>query len=62
MICSATLGHDVHVSHDDPFRFAARFVAHDGELSHKTASALYEQFAELEQPELRADSDSASDD
>lgn len=45
MICSATLGHDEHVSHDKPFRFAARFVAHDGELSHHDANELYEQFA-----------------
>ena len=44
MICSATLGHDIRVSHDQPFHFAARFVAHDGELTHAAADDLYQQF------------------
>jgi len=45
MICSATLGHDVHVDDDQPFQFAARFVAHDGELKHEDANNLYDEFA-----------------
>jgi hypothetical protein len=48
MICSATLGHDVRVSHKEPFDFSARFVAHDGELTRATADDLYQQFADLE--------------
>jgi len=50
MICSATLGHDVHVSKEEPFRFAARYVAHDDELSDKTANKLYEEFAQRDMP------------
>jgi hypothetical protein len=45
MICSATLGHDVRVTRDDPFQFAARFVAHDNDLTHESATELHEQFA-----------------
>jgi hypothetical protein len=49
MICSATLGHDVRVSADEPFQFSARFVAHDGELTDKAANELYREFAATEQ-------------
>ncbi len=48
IICSATLGHDVRVTHDKPFHFAARFVAHDGELTHEAADELYQQFAAVD--------------
>lgn len=46
MICSATLGHDVHVNRNAPFKFAARYVAHDGELSDAAATQLSDEFAE----------------
>jgi hypothetical protein len=49
MICSATLGHDVRVSDDEPFEFSARFVAHDGDLTDKVADDLYQEFAASEQ-------------
>ena len=45
MISSATLGHDVRVTHDQPFHFAARYVAHDGELTPASADELHRQFA-----------------
>ncbi len=48
IICSATLGHEVRVTHDKPFHFAARFVAHDGELTHEAADELYQQFAAVD--------------
>lgn len=50
MICSPALGHDVAVSKQDPFRFAARFVAHDGELTHNAAEALYADFSQHDFP------------
>lgn len=50
MICSATLGHDVLVTEKQPFQFAARYVAHDGELSAKAAKELYEEFAAVAFP------------
>ena len=50
MICSATLGHDVHVSDSKPFRFAARYVAHDGELADDEAGKLYSEFAKRSLP------------
>ena len=45
MICSATLGHEVEVRDDQPFFHAARYVAHDGELSTRAANRLYDEFA-----------------
>lgn len=45
MEVSPALGHDVEFSADRPFRFAARYVAHDGELSAAGANALYAEFA-----------------
>lgn len=45
MICSATLGRPVSVRHDQPFTFAARYVAHDGELARSMGDRLYDEFA-----------------
>jgi len=50
MICSATLGQDVHVSNKTPFRFATRYVAHDGELSIEETNKLHHEFAQRKLP------------
>ena len=50
MICSATLGHDVRVTAEQPFRFAARYVAHDGPLGADAANRLYAAFSERQFP------------
>jgi hypothetical protein len=44
MEVSPALGVDVTFSQELPFRFAARFVAHDGELQAETAGALLNEF------------------
>jgi hypothetical protein len=46
MTVSAMLSHDVRLTRQEPFCFAARFVAHDGPLVVKTADRLYGEFAE----------------
>lgn len=50
MICSPTLGHDVHVSDKEPFNFAARYIAHDGELTDESANHLYRDFTKRNSP------------
>ena len=44
MEVSPALGEDVAFSKERPFRFAARYVAHDGELEPKAADQLVEAF------------------
>ena len=41
MVVSAMLEKDLSFSKAKPFRFAARYVAHDGELAATTADQLY---------------------
>lgn len=45
---SATLGNEVSFSKDKPFFFAARYVAHDGEISDKSANMLFTEFGQKE--------------
>lgn len=45
MEVSAMLDNDLSFSSAKPFRFAARYVAHDGELSAATADQLYAEFS-----------------
>jgi hypothetical protein len=42
---SAMLGHDVRLTRQEPFHFAARFVAHDGPLAPEAADRLHAEFA-----------------
>ncbi len=44
MEVSAMLGEDVEISENSPFRFAARYVAHDGEIPPETAESIWEEF------------------
>jgi hypothetical protein len=46
MTVSAMLGHDVRLTRQDPFHFAARFVAHDGPVEVDTTDRLHAEFAE----------------
>ncbi len=46
MEVSPALGHDVEFSAAKPFHFAARYVAHDGEISPAAADRLLRQFGE----------------
>ena len=45
MEVSAMLDKDLSFSNAKPFRFAARYVAHDGELAAATADQLYADFS-----------------
>ncbi len=48
MEVSAMLSTDVPFSSEQPFEFAARYVAHDGEIKPATADQLYSKFAQQE--------------
>lgn len=50
MIVSPTLGHDVQITPTAPLQFAARYAAHDGQLSDEQAGELYEDFSRRELP------------
>ena len=50
MEVSAMLGTDVPFSKAKPFEFAARYVAHDGEMDAATADQLCSEFGEREFP------------
>ncbi len=54
MIISAAQSEPVRVTADSPFEFGARFVAHDGLMSHATADALHAEFAAVTAAQLRA--------
>ncbi len=45
MEVSPALGEDVTFSKNEPFRFATRYVAHDGELAGRDANLLYAEFS-----------------
>lgn len=45
MEVSAMLDNDFSFTNAMPFRFAARYVAHDGELAAETADQLYAEFS-----------------
>lgn len=54
MIVSAAQSEAVRVTADLPFEFGARFVAHDGPISHAAADALHADFATVSATQLRA--------
>ena len=47
MEVSPVLGEDANFDAKNPFRFAARYVAHDGEIESGTADKLYKSFGDL---------------
>lgn len=47
MEVSPVLGEDAEFSADNPFRFAARYAAHDGEIEEGAADALVEEFGRV---------------
>ena len=50
MEVSATLGDEVSFSKDSPFRFAARYVAHDGDLDGEATESFHAKFSGREFP------------
>jgi hypothetical protein len=54
MIVSAAQTEAVQITPEQPFEFAARFVAHDGPLSTEEADHLHASFAVVKADELRA--------
>ena len=50
MEVSAMLDKDTAFSKTNPFRFAARYVAHDGVLEPESADQLYEEFGKRDFP------------
>jgi hypothetical protein len=54
MIVSAAQTEAVQITPEQPFEFAARFVAHDGPLSTEEADRLHASFAVVKADELRA--------
>lgn len=54
MIVSAAQTEAVRITPEQPFEFAARFVAHDGPLSPEEADGLHASFAAVKADDLRA--------